>query len=89
MGTALAIIGLITALAPAIISLVQWLLRTFGQPKPLTPELKHEDTRQTVQKIIATGDERGANILVDDMLRRLRKSDEVRSDFGGARDEKS
>lgn len=78
----LAIIGLLVALAPAIVSLVQWLLKREAK-KPLTAAEQHKENEQNIAKTIAIGDERAVNTTVDDFLRRLQKSDKVRSDSSG------
>lgn len=84
----LAIIGLLVALAPAIVSLVQWLLKREAK-KPLTAAEQHTKNEQDIAKAIATGDERSVNLHVDDMLNKLRKSDEVRGNQRGQGDKES
>lgn len=79
----LAIISLLTALLPTLLGLVAEYVK--HKQTPLTPSDIHTQNEQEINKVIATGDERDANVLLDDMLKRVQQS-EVRSHFGGQND---
>lgn len=82
----LAIISLLTALLPTILGLVaEWLTK---KNTPQTPVELHKQNEQDINKVIATGDERSANVLLDDMLKRMQQS-KVRSNISGQNDTKS
>lgn len=82
MTLAVAIVSLLAALLPTILGLVVESLKKRATPK--TPKERYEEEKQNIARTIAVGDERAANVTVDEFVNRLRnKSAEVRSDSSG------